>query len=171
MRTVGQGWRASPSGRFRTGRRRGLQAGIVAGAVVGGLLVAAPPAAAHNATICSSMGTAGVGVLSSGQIRQLPSAAHQHRILWSFQVADRCPVSFPAGGSLNVRVRFLQRDSSGGCTSNPVSDGRLAVFTGADRRLLVDDVLPSTCYRLIWRPNNAATANRTLRGALVIQAE
>lgn len=156
----------------RTGRgRRLLRVGVVAGAVVGGLLVAAPPAAAHSQNICTSMTTSPVGELSSGAIRQLPSAAHQHRILWSFQVADRCPVSFPAGGSLNVRIRFLQRNSSGGCTSTPVSDGGLTVFTGAQRQLLADNIRPSTCYRLIWRPNNAAAANRTLPGALVIQAE
>jgi hypothetical protein len=144
---------------------RGLQAGLVAVIVAGGILVGVSPAAAHSGNLCTGMKTSGVGVLSLGAIRQLGSG-HNHDIGWSFAGRADCAAAFPIFGDLRVRVRFIARSSSGGCTTTAIGDGGLVIFTAPQTKILATDVLPGTCYRLIWRPMDALTANTKLPGTL-----
>lgn len=145
--------------------RKMVQAALLAAITLGGLVVGASPAAAHSGYDCTYMTTGGVGVLTSGAIRQL-GGGHSHKIGWSFTGRNGCDAFFPSGGSLNVRVRFLQRSPSGGCTSTAIRDSELTVFRSEQTVTLTGSEPSGTCYRLIWRPNNAAAANRTLPGTL-----
>jgi hypothetical protein len=134
---------------------------------VGATMVAPAPASASVSHICATMVTGAVNQASQGIVRRTP-AGHSHDIAWHFFTTASCTGFFPEGGSLRVRVRFLQRNSSGGCTTNVLFDGDVRIFTGPQRQTLATDVLPGTCYRLTWRPTNSAAANKSLPGSIVL---
>jgi hypothetical protein len=146
---------------------RVLRAFVVVGVAAGVTMVAPAPAFASVSNICGTMVTGAVDELSHGRVRQT-SGGHLHDIAWHFFTTPSCTGFFPDGGSLRVRVQFLQRNSSGGCTTNVLSSGVLRIFTGPQRQTLATDVLSGTCYRLVWRPTNSVTANRSLPGTIVL---
>jgi hypothetical protein len=115
-----------------------------------------------------SMGA--VDELRLGAVRQITSTSHNHDIRWDIGVTGCGASNFPAGGSLRVRVRFIAKNSSGGCTNPPVTlfESDVQIYTGNQAFTLATDVLPTTCYRLIWRPTTSNLAGRTIFGAIIL---
>ncbi|HZM76505.1 MAG TPA: hypothetical protein VFC19_12305 [Candidatus Limnocylindrales bacterium] len=144
--------------------------GLVAAMVTAGLVATQAPASAHSTSICSSMSMGAVEELRLGAVRQLTNTSHNHDIRWDIGHTGCGASNFPNGGILRVRVRFIQKNSSGGCTNPPVAlfDGDLRIYTGNQVMTLATNVLPTTCYRLIWRPTTANLANRTIFGAIIL---
>lgn len=142
--------------------------GLVAAMVTTGLVATQAPASAHSTSQCSSMSMGAVDELRLGAVRQLASSSHNHNIRWDIGATGCGASNFPSGGSLRVRVRFIQKNASGGCTNPPVAlfDGDLKIYTGNQVMTLATGVLPTTCYRLIWRPTTANLAGRTISGAI-----
>ena len=145
-----------------------IRVGTAIVVITAGLVAIQSPASAHTVYQCSSMSMGAVNELRLGGVRQIGNHNHNHDIRWGIGYAD-CGSNFPSGGSLNVRVRFIKKNSSGGCTNPPVTitDGALQVFTGNQTKTLATDVLPTTCYRIIWRPTTGNLAGRTVHGALI----
>lgn len=82
-------------------------------------------------------------------------------IVWSFYTSTGCPNSFLPGGAnqnLGMKVQFC---SGGGGQSYT------RTFTSASTKSIATQVMPNTCFKVMWRPNNAATDHESFHGKLL----
>jgi hypothetical protein len=82
-------------------------------------------------------------------------------IVWSFYTSTGCPNSLLPGGAnqnLGMKVQFC---SGGGGQSYT------RTFTSVAAKNIATHVLPHTCFKVMWRPNNAATDHESFHGKLL----
>lgn len=129
--------------------------------VIAAMGIGMPPAKAATTYQCTGAASTGsVGVWTTGSTVRYTGGSTNSGIMWSFFTGTGCPNSFLPGqptASLSMRVAFC---SGSGGTSNGTT------FTTVTAAMLATNVLPGTCFRVQWRPNNAATANKPFHGKI-----
>lgn len=82
-------------------------------------------------------------------------------VVWSFFTSTGCPNSLlPGDPNQNLGMK-LQFCSGGGGQSYT------RTFTSVTAKNIATQVLPNTCFKVMWRPNNASTDNEDFHGKLL----
>ena len=151
--------------------RSSVRVGLVLVTLVAATLFGAGPASAHSDYICSYMPAGAGNEVMQGGVLKLDNSGHNHDISWVFY-DESCPTSYPEGAELEVAVRFLVPTSTG-CTTTPRYDTAWKRYDLSDGypayggHVLATNVLPGTCYRLIWRATNFDAMFASFRGMLL----
>lgn len=132
------------------------------------LLVIASMALSEGTAIAASTyqctgGNTGSQSWHTGSTVRWTGGTSKSNIVWSFFNSTGCPNSVLPGGanpSLSMRVQFCS--GSGGTSFGDT-------FFSVTAKAIATDVLAGTCFRVQWRPNNAATDNENFHGKIIWQ--
>lgn len=99
----------------------------------------------------------------TGSTVRYTGGSSNSNIVWSFFTSTGCPNSvLPGGGSASLSMRVQFCSGSGGTS---IGD----TFTSVTAKAIATSVLPGTCFRVQWLPNNAATDNENFHGKIIWQ--
>lgn len=142
-------------------RRRALRLLVVMILLVATLGVGQGQAQAHSTYACTGANTSSQSWHTGSNVRFTASNHGNTNVVWSFFTTTGCSSSvLPGGGSANLSMR-LQFCSGGG--GNSIG----STFSSVTAKQLATSVLPGTCFKVQWRPNNSATDFANFHGKLL----